>query len=121
MTESNGNNEPTEPVSIGIDEGGNPTGENPGIVVVAAAEEVSEPMCTQECGTVIELISNTVDQLCFMDQDDSRSSSELSSGARTESISPQPTKATMGTDGQGWQKRGRFIIWPVSLGEDRHV
>lgn len=87
------------------------------VVVAAATEQVSEPMCTPECGSMAELINTTVDQLCFVDQDDSCGPREahVTSRARmhnSASISPQPSKNTA-----GWEKRGRFTIWPVSLGD----
>jgi len=95
--------------------------------MVVATEDVAEPTCVPECGSVSELINDTVEHLCMIDRDDSRGPNEVSSGARDLDMSPKPEggkptrDSLFGTQGQGWQKRGRFIIWPVSLGEDRHI
>lgn len=91
-------------------------------------ELVSEPTCVQDCGSVSELISDTMEQLCIVDRDDSCGlSADGTNGPRTaSSVSPQPKKETISgvsmLGGQKiWQKRGRFIIWPVGLGDDTHM
>jgi len=86
---------------------------------------VLEPTCLPECASVAELINSTVEQFCMNDRSDSRGTSNVAGGTRDDShLSPLPDKPLCDAfmDGQvSWQKRGRFIIWPVSLGEDRHV
>lgn len=108
--ESQGN-ESTVPVD-GANNQKKPTLNPVNVVVVAATEQVSEP--------VVELINATVDQLCFIDQDDSRGLSEArhaTGGARnSKTLSPQLSKNMV-----GWEKRGRFTIWPVSIGDDHHI
>ena len=117
--ESQGN-ESTALVDGAYDDQKKPTLNPVNVVVVAATEQVSEPMCTPECASVVELINATVDQLCFVDQDDSRGLSDArhaTGGARnSETVSPQLSKNMV-----GWEKRGRFTIWPVSLGDDHHI
>lgn len=94
-------------------------------IVVNKEDGVSEPTCVPECGSVSELINDAVEQLCMVDQDDSRGPSEVTTGARDGSnMSPQQSKSVTGgflSNGKVGQKRGRFTIWPVSLGDDRHV
>jgi hypothetical protein len=95
--------------------------------VVVNEDGVSEPTCVPECGSVSELINDTMEQLCMVDQDDSRGPSEATTGARGDGSDMLPQKQSKSStggflsNGKVWQKRGRFTIWPVSLGDDRHV
>lgn len=96
--------------------------------LVDATADVAEPSCTPECGSVTDLINNTAEQLCFIVRDDSRGLSEVANEDRNVSVLPKSPsnggktgECFLGMDGQICQKRGRFIIWPVSLGEERHV
>jgi hypothetical protein len=109
-------NESTEPVGANDKK---PT-VNPVSVVVPSIAQVSEPGCTPECGSMVELVNTTMRQLCFVDQDDSHGPSDANatSGAHdiSASLSQHPSKKTV-----GWEKRGRFTIWPVSIGDDHHI
>lgn len=109
-------NESTEPVGANDKK---PTDNPVSVVVVPATEQVSEPGCTPECGSVVELVNTTMRQLCFVDQDDSHGPSDANATSvahDSASLSPQPSKNTV-----GWEKRGRFTIWPVSIGDDHHI
>ena len=113
MTECSGNQTVGSTVTVQVVEKTKSTDRS----LVVTSESVKETTCIPECASVTELIHTTVEQLCMVDRDDS-------CGPRDEAnMSPEPVKPSCDTftEGQGWQKRGRFIIWPVSLDKDDHL
>jgi hypothetical protein len=89
---------------------------------VAREEEVSKPFCgIADCESMTEMISQTMDHLCVIGPVDSHGPSEVSTEAPTTTPSHNTDKTIesfLGMEGQVWQKRGRFLVWPASVGEE---
>jgi hypothetical protein len=97
---------------------------------VSSADEGSKPPCgISQCASMTEMITQTMENLCVSDPVDSRGLREESTEARTtklthlshEDISDESIVSFLGMEVQVWQKRGRFLVWPVSLGEEGKV
>ena len=101
---------------------------SPDLHIVITKENAAGPSCTPECGSMAELINETVERICLIDREDSRGPGDVTNKESVVSLSHRPSSeggktgdSFLGMDGQVWQKRGRFTIWPVSIGEERHV
>jgi hypothetical protein len=97
---------------------------------VSSTEEGSEPpFGISQSTSMTEMIAQTMDNLRVIDPVDSRGPREETAEARTttpthssqEDNSDEIIGSFLGMEGQVWQKRGRFLVWPVSLGEEGRV
>lgn len=81
-------------------------------------EGLQEPLsCLPECA---DFISQTMDQICA-EREDSRGPTEPSTQTRAATATNDASEKTaveqfLGMDGQVWQRRGRFLVWPVNEG-----
>lgn len=98
--------------------------------VIARAEEGSKPFFgIIECESMTEMIVQTMDHLCVIGPVDSHGPSDVSTEARIttpahssdDNNTDKTSESFLGMEGQIWQKRGRFLVWPVSLGEEGRV
>ena len=105
--------------------------------VVSGSKNVlkTNAYCIPNCSSMSELIGDKIDHICSFEGtlvDDSRGSSEVTNETRTVTppLSPQDAErqkavktieSFLGMDGQVWQRRGRFLVWPVSLGDERET
>ena len=89
---------------------------------VTRAEEGTKPICGMaDCESITEIIAQTIDHLCVIGPVDSHASSVVSTEARTTTSTQNKDKTIesfLAMEGQIWQKRGRFLVWPVSVGEE---
>lgn len=97
---------------------------------VERGEEGSKPFCGfAECESMTEVIAQTMDHLCVIGPVDSHGPSDVSTEAPTttpahpsdDENTDKTIESFLSVEGQVWQKRGRFLVWPVSLGEEGRV